>query len=624
MKRTLVVLTVLFAAATVCAQDLPGLGPPAQLRLPGTGGRLEAKAVASHTTAAPGQRFHVAVELTVPKGWVYYSPRPGKAGGVEPIAAGLAVSADTPALRPGEPLWPVHHAKADPLSGGTLNVYQGSIVVYVPVAVAPDAPDGTHVLTFEPTGQICSDAGVCKGVRNVLASVELNAGERAVANPNWTPALTDGLSAAVPAERLESPTGPAVAAPGTDLSLWAGLGLAVLAGLTLNIMPCVLPILPLRILTLVEMARQSRRRYVTLGMAFAAGVVLFFAALGAVNVVLKLTASRALDINEHFKYAPVRIAIAMVLLALAGNLFGLFTVTVPLRLASRGQRQAGGGHVAAVGMGFMLAVLATPCSFFYLAAALGWAQVQPLWLGTLVILVIGAAMALPHAVLAAFPDLLKWLPRPGRWMELFRHAMGFLLLLAVVWLLQTLSEQSYPFWVAGYGVVLVMCLWIWGTWVRYDAPLRRKLLVRGGAVVLAAGLGIWMLSPPGSLAVTFEPFDAARITEARSEGRTVLLKFTASWCVSCKWVDLTIYDDDRVAEELEARGVLAMRGDVTSMKSPAARMLEERFRGSPPLTVIFPSAGGEPIFLVGKFSRSEFFAALDKARPAVAASQPGG
>jgi len=233
-------------------------------------------------------------------------------------------------------------------------------------------------------------------------------------------------------------------------------------------------------------------------------------------------------------------------------------------------------------------------------------------------------MAFPHAVLAAFPDLLKWLPRPGRWMELFRHAMGFLLLLAVVWLLQTLSEQSYPFWVTAYGVVLMMCLWIWGTWVRYDAPLRRKLLVRGAAVALAVGLGIWMLSPPSPLAVTFEPFEPARITEARNEGRTVLLKFTASWCVSCRWVDWQVYNDDRVADELEARDVLVMKGDVTSSKSPASRMLDERFRGSPPLTVIFPPAGGEPIFLVGKFSRAELISALDRARASTTATSPDG
>jgi thiol:disulfide interchange protein DsbD len=277
--------------------------------------------------------------------------------------------------------------------------------------------------------------------------------------------------------------------------------------------------------------------------------------------------------------------------------------------------EAGRGVLGAVGMGFLMAILATPCSFAILATAFGWAQFQPLWLGTVGILLIGAGMAAPHAVLAAFPGIVSRIPRAGRWSELFKQFVGFVFLLIAAWLVGTQMQEAYPAWVLAYAVVLATCVWIWGTWVRYDAPARKRWSVRVAAVVIAAGAGLWMLSPPRPLAVATRPFDAGEISRVRAEGKTVLVKFTASWCLKCKLLDEQIYNDPEVAEALAGRGVVAFVGDVTRTDLPANDMLYGQLaQPGPPVTAILAKGLPEPILLVGSFSKDELLAAVDAAR----------
>ena len=218
-------------------------------------------------------------------------------------------------------------------------------------------------------------------------------------------------------------------------------------------------------------------------------------------------------------------------------------------------------------------------------------------------------MAAPHALLAAFPVLLKRLPKPGRWMEILKQSTGFVLIGVAIWLISTVERWG---WVAGYAAVLTFALWMWGTWVRYDAPLKSKLIVRGLAVALAVGAGAWMLSPPGELAVKFEPFEPSRIAAETAEGRVVLVEFTAKWCTSCKWIELTVFDDQEVADEIRRLDVLAMKADVTNA-GPAKSMLYEQLKGAVPLTVVYPPGGGRPVMLTGEYGASALLDALRKA-----------
>ena len=578
---------------------------------------FSARVIVSHETVRPGESFHVAVEMTLAKGVWLYGPAPG------PTPLPLKLAPGESELRVGQALFAPTTTHLTPTGMGTeLNhVYEGKGHAFLPVTAPAGLKPGLHELPVKITGQVCHESGLCEMVgRDLTATVTIAAAT--TPGPDWTDRLSQVLSQSKTAEQWAAvlaagaPAGASVRQaarpPGADLTVAAGVGLALLAGLILNIMPCVLPVIPLRLLSLLGQAGGSRRRFVTLGLAFALGIVLFFAAIAALNVALRLAVEYKLQWGDPFRYPAFVIAMALLLVVLAANMFGVFTVAVPGGVAAI---EAGRGVLGAVGMGFLMAILATPCSFAILATAFGWAQFQPLWLGTVGILLIGVGMAAPHAVLAAFPGIVSRIPRAGRWSELFRQFVGFVFLLIAAWLVGTQMKEAYPAWVLAYAVVLATCVWIWGTWVGHDAPAGKKWAVRGAAVAIAAGAGLWMLSPPRPLAVAMRPFDAGEIARVRAEGKPVLVKFTASWCLKCKLLDAQIYNDPEVAAALAGRGVVAFEGDVTRSDLPANDMLYGQLAQSgPPVAAIFARGRAEPILLVGSFSREELLAAVDAAR----------
>ena len=583
---------------------------------------LQVRAIPSHLTVIGGQEFHIALEVRIAPEWVYYSPDPG------PIVLPGKLSVTAGQLKVGETLWPKDESKAITIGDETIvnNVYTDLAIIYVPVRVPPDITSGQQEIVVELGGQICKD--VCMDIKGVIARVSVQIGPTDRINPEWTDEISAGLSEAMTAEQLteyhaeialpQSPTTgqTAIRTYRSERTVWWWIGLALLAGVTLNIMPCVLPVIPLRILSIVSMANESRRRFITLGLAFAAGIMLFFVGVAAVSAILRLAADQTINISDHFQYPAVRIALAMVLVALAVNLFGAFNILVPSKVAALEPGALREGHLKSLGMGFMMAVLATPCSFAFLFAAMAWAQIQPLWLGTVAILLIGAGMAAPHALLAGFPGLVGKLPKPGRWMELFKHSMGFALILVTIWLISTLGQNTRAFWVLAWAVVLGFSLWMWGSWVRYDAALLRRWSVRCLAVLLAVGSGFWMLPAraASTSGVEFEAFNEDRISEARNAGQILLVKVTASWCLECKVVNARIYKAPEVADELRTRGIIAMKADVTDRNRPASKWLRRNIGGAPPQTLIFPPDGRGVIQIVGSFSRDALTAALNDAR----------
>jgi len=621
---------LLCSPAWSAAQGVPGLDAPGgglDGLVPGfkesqAAKNFKVRAAASHSRVAPSQTFQVALVCDLADGWVYYSPDPGPIV----IAGSLAVQAGPMTVK--QVRWPADHTKTTNYGEGPVanNIYTHHFVIYAELAVPAGAAPGEYEITLSPRGQICKEVCInLAGDSDISASVTVRVGPVAVAEATWAGELSAGWDGAMPASAIKASHaavgGAGAGAIGSAASavvgytVWAGLGLALLAGLTLNIMPCVLPIIPLRIYSLVSMAGESRRRFVTLGLAFAGGVVLFFVALAAVSAGLKLLGRGTIDLNEHFKYPWVRILIAMILLALSANLWGLFNVIVPSKVAGLGQDSDSKGFAAAVGMGLMMAVLSTPCSFWLMALALTWAQGQSLWLGTLAIVTIGVGMALPHAVLASFPDLVSLLPKPGVWMEYFKQTMGFLLIPAVLYLLSTLPERGgWPWLVGGFGATLVFSLWVWGSWVRFDASLRRKLLVRGAAVVLAGASGLWLLPEPGRGGVQFEPFSAQRISDAREAGRVVVVKVTASSCLECKILDYRVFRRPEIAKAFSDRRVAAIEADVSEKSSPASLWVKSNFGGAPPLTIIYPAAGGPPRAVVGVFGQEDMIRYLTEAQ----------
>jgi thiol:disulfide interchange protein DsbD len=294
---------------------------------------------------------------------------------------------------------------------------------------------------------------------------------------------------------------------------------------------------------------------------------------------------------------------------LALFMFGVFTITVPSAIASKSG--SGKGYSGAVGMGFLAAILSTPCSFAILAAAFAWAQAQPLPLATAAIMVIGIGMAVPYAILTSLPGLLNRMPRPGRWMELFKQAIGFVLLGIAVWFINALPEVR-RMGVLYFAIVLGFCVWMWGSWVGYNTKTLRKWLTRIIAVALVVAAG-WIFLPAPTNPIDWQHYDADLIETAKAEGRPVLIKFTAEWCLSCKVVEKTVYSHKDIARLIEERGVLAIKADTTTRDLPATFALKNVYNEpGVPVSMLFLPGEKKPVRWRGKSFADELKELLEK------------
>jgi len=377
-----------------------------------------------------------------------------------------------------------------------------------------------------------------------------------------------------------------------NYSVLFALCLAFLAGLSLNIMPCVWPVLPLIVMRIIEQSKQSKGRAVVMGLTFCFGILLFFAALAGANIILQVFYGTVLQWGDQFRSPGFVAGMALLLVVLALFCFGVFTIAVPSSIA--GKAGSGKGYLGAVGMGFLAAILSTPCSFAILAAAFAWAQAQPLLLATAAIMVIGVGMAVPYAILTSMPGLLKRLPKSGRWMELFKQAIGFILLVIAVKLIGALPEMR-RMGVLYFAVVLGFSVWMWGGLVNYYTKLLRKWLIRIAAVALAVTGGWVFLPEPAGELISWQKYDAGLIETALKTEKPVLIKFTADWCLSCQVVEKVVYSRKDIAKLIEEKGVLAIKADTTVKDYPATYALKNIYNEpGVPVSMLFVPGKAEP------------------------------
>ncbi|MFI4910954.1 MAG: protein-disulfide reductase DsbD family protein [Sedimentisphaeraceae bacterium JB056] len=384
--------------------------------------------------------------------------------------------------------------------------------------------------------------------------------------------------------------------------------LAILAGLTFNIMPCVWPVLPLAVQRLVNFSGGNKKTLLLHGAAFSGGIILFFVLFAAISVVLKLTTGAALDWSEHLRYPSVIIGMGLLLVVLAMFMFDIFVVGVPSSVASK---SGGNGTVSgSIGMGFLAAVLSTPCSGAILAAVLVWAQTQNLAVSTVTIILMGFGMAIPYMILANSPALLKKLPRPGTWMEIFRKAMGFLLLVIAFKLMLALPEK-YLGGAFYYSLVVAFAAWMWGGWVNITSPKKKKITVRLLALLLLVLTAKPLLKPEVSV-VDWQGYDRVQVSSLTSAGEPVLIKFTAKWCTNCHYLDRTVYSDPEIAKLLEEKGITPVKADTTSFDDPATEDLKAIYNepGSVPVTIII-APDGSLTKLRGVFEKKELIEAIE-------------
>jgi thiol:disulfide interchange protein DsbD len=487
-----------------------------------------------------------------------------------------------------------------------------NLVAYeLPQTITPDGAGG-YVLTLSISPDAPKDAtklaGVLTNEKGWLADGSLR-GLRI----DLPFAAAPTVSATAPAasgsqpSALSSPS--SVPAPAAPVSLISTLFLALVGGLILNLMPCVFPVLGIKILGFVNQAGQDKKKVILHGLVFALGVLLSFWSLAAVLAVLRAGGDQ-LGWGFQLQSPLFVFGLAAVMLIFAMNMSGVFE----FGLSATGvgsDLQSKSGFAGSFFTGVLATVVATPCSAPFLAPALGAALTLSTIESFAVFTAIAVGLAGPYLLLSIFPAAVKILPRPGAWMETFKQFMAFPLYATVAYLAWVLAGQTTEngSLMALFGLVLIaLGVWFYG---RYNLPGTKPGKVRFGTVTgaLVLALGVWTGWPEnteaktaaaqaaGAPEVVWEKWSPAAVEKLRAEGRMIYVDFTARWCATCQTNKKIVFASDEVLRQFAAKKIVTLRADWTNKDPAITAELAKYQRSAVPFNVLWQPGKPEPLLL---------------------------
>jgi thiol:disulfide interchange protein/DsbC/DsbD-like thiol-disulfide interchange protein len=372
---------------------------------------------------------------------------------------------------------------------------------------------------------------------------------------------------------------------------------ALIGGLILNVMPCVLPVISLKIFGFVSEAGERPDKAFKLALVFSAGILGCFAVLAGIVTFLRAIGAQ---VGWGFQFQDYRFvfAIACLVFAFALNLFGVFELTVSARATGGlAKLAAGGGYGGAFFQGAFATILATPCTAPFLGTASAFAFTQPAWATFLIFFSIGVGMALPYLLLAVQPKWLRYLPKPGEWMVRLKQVLGFLLLATLLWL----------FWIVGRlrgvdgmvelgGLLLIIGIlaWIKGSfWTPISSWRSRGLAALAMVAVLVTAIGSYFfVTAPSEL--PWQAFSQQSLDNALQSGRPVFVDFTADWCITCKANERFALDTTAVRQAFAQNRVVVLRADWTHGDPEITQILKEHGRAGVPMYLFYPGGKDRP------------------------------
>ncbi|SOD52758.1 Thiol:disulfide interchange protein DsbD [Pseudoxanthomonas wuyuanensis] len=491
------------------------------------------------------------------------------------------------------PLRRNHARPADAMLQVTFQGCQNDGICYPPMTrqVALSIPAGS----ITPADQPVTAAPTVPGLSSP-AGIDAAAGEDAAAGVAGDPSATD--SADESAADVPRTTPPEQLLRGNSrapASFLLALLLALGGGLILNLMPCVLPVLSLKALSLAESGRSGGHARSS-ALWYTAGVLVSFIAIGALAIALR-AAGQALGWGFQLQQPLVIGLLAYVMFAVGLSLSGVFAIGY--RLAGAGAALTRrSGPAGDFFTGVLAVVIASPCTAPFMGAALAFAFASPTPLALAVFAALGLGLALPFLLIGFVPALANRLPRPGAWMETLKHALAFPMYLTAIWLLWVLGKQrgvdALALVLAGM-VLLAAGLW-WFQRVRMaSAPLQRALAVLL-AVSALVPLAMAQRLPRNAAAVQAVAgtvaYSAERLAALRAEGRIVFVDMTADWCVTCKANERAVINTDAFRELMRQHDAVLMQGDWTNVDPAITAFLESHKAVGVPLYVVYPRSGG--------------------------------
>jgi thiol:disulfide interchange protein len=418
-------------------------------------------------------------------------------------------------------------------------------------------------------------------------------------------------------------------APVPSRGLLTFLLFGFIGGFILNLMPCVLPVISLKIFGFIQQAGQDRQKVLRSGLAFIAGIFVWFIGLALLLIVLK-SAGHQITWAAQFTNPYFVLGLSVIVLVFALNLFGVFEISPPqavMRIAGA----TGQGDAGSFFQGVFATVLATPCTAPFLGTALGFAFTQSALVILAMFVAIAAGMSAPYFLLSAQPAWLRFLPKPGPWMERVKQFMGFLLLATLLFLLYVLGAQrGYEalIWASAFLLIVSIACWMKGAFVTPVASTTAKaiaivtmsiLLIVSGLYFIGDKFGSSSAATGAQLTGDWQAFTPERLQSELDQNHSVFIDFTAAWCLTCKFNEKSVLESAAVREAFQRRGVVKIKADWTNGDPAITKLLQRFGRPGVPLYVLFRGKSEEPFVFPELLTKSIVLEKLETVIPTVAA-----
>jgi thiol:disulfide interchange protein len=630
--------------AEAFAQGIPGLtaAPPSDE------GPVSVRLVVSKSPVRPGDQLAVAIDFDLAPGWHLHTNEPKLTPSmVRESFSAVPTTVSVPqasGAMVGPIQWPQTHAVMVDLTGSgrpeSYGVFEGEVTIFVPIMVAPDAT-GQVTLDVEFGWQACDDRFcVIPELKTERVTIPVttgpDTGSTPIAMEGATPAAPEAFAAfdvgvfgratefassikkATPASATFNVFGGSFTVDTSGaLGLSALLALAMLGGFVLNLTPCVLPVIPIKIMGLSAAASNPARCFF-LGVVMSAGVVAFWLGIGqAINQIAGFSA-----VNALFQRPWFSIVVGLVIGLMGLGMFGLFTAGLP-QWVYRINPKHDSVHGSFL-FGIMTAVLSTPCTAPFMGSAAAWATQQDDRIRTLLTFgAIGVGMALPYLILAANPRLVNKVPRTGPASELVKQVMGLLMIGVAIFFLGTgigpflMTEVGDPPLRAHWWGVAA-CAVAAGGWLAFQSFRISKRL---GSRLLVGMLGLGLAVSAVAVAaeqndrgpVAWQAWTPERFAAARATGKVIVVDFTAEWCLNCKALEASVLHRKEVAGVLNGDGVVPMKVDITAGYPEGVAFMKELRWANVPLLAIFGPGSRDPQKF-DSYTPSTVLGAIDRAQ----------
>jgi thiol:disulfide interchange protein len=409
--------------------------------------------------------------------------------------------------------------------------------------------------------------------------------------------------------RLTTPSAVSAARPAPVRGVFTFLLFGFIGGIILNLMPCVLPVISLKIFGFIQQAGQSRQKIFRSGVAFTIGIFAWFTALALLLIALKAAGRDVTWGGFQFTNAYFVLTLSVIVLVFALNLFGVFEISLPQSmtrgLLSTTERR---DDLGSFFQGVFATVLATPCTAPFLGTALGFAFSQSPAIILSMFVAIAAGMSAPYLLLSAQPAWLRFLPKPGPWMLHVKQFMGFLLVATLLFLLYVLGAQrglEGAIWASCFLLVISVACWMKGAFVVPTASVLKRSVVLALMLVLVFASGIYFIgnkfhsadiaSADSRLRGDWQAFTPERLQAELEQGRFVFVDFTAAWCLTCKFNEASVLESAEVRQAFQRHSIVKMKADWTNGDPVITKLLQHFGRPGVPLYVLYPGKNEEPI-----------------------------